>query len=53
MEFRMAKAFDLRGGVLCDPVGSGKTATALGLVLADRAAGASRASALAVGQCAY
>lgn len=35
LEWKMDKAFDLRGGVLCDPVGSGKTATMLGLVLND------------------
>jgi superfamily II DNA or RNA helicase len=33
----MSKAFDLRGGLLCDPVGSGKTATMLGLILQDSA----------------
>jgi len=38
LEWKMDKAFDLRGGVLCDPVGSGKTATALGLILLDAAA---------------
>lgn len=36
LEWKMQKAFDLRGGVLCDPVGSGKTATVLGLVCHDR-----------------
>lgn len=35
LQWKMDKAFDLRGGVLCDPVGSGKTATVLGLVLHD------------------
>eukprot|EP00931_Biecheleriopsis_adriatica_P101009 TRINITY_DN76239_c0_g1_i1.p1 TRINITY_DN76239_c0_g1~~TRINITY_DN76239_c0_g1_i1.p1 ORF type:complete len:1118 (-),score=174.71 TRINITY_DN76239_c0_g1_i1:19-3201(-) len=35
LEWKMEKAFDLRGGVLCDPVGSGKTATVLGLVQYD------------------
>jgi len=38
LEWKMDKAFDLRGGVLCDPVGSGKTATALGLLLLDASA---------------
>lgn len=35
LEWCMDKAFDLRGGVLCDPVGSGKTMTALGLICND------------------
>lgn len=38
LEWKMDKAFDLRGGILCDPIGSGKTATLLALVLHDQTA---------------
>eukprot|EP00747_Dinoflagellata_sp_TGD_P209945 gnl/TRDRNA2_/TRDRNA2_83307_c0_seq1.p1 gnl/TRDRNA2_/TRDRNA2_83307_c0~~gnl/TRDRNA2_/TRDRNA2_83307_c0_seq1.p1 ORF type:complete len:1006 (-),score=156.34 gnl/TRDRNA2_/TRDRNA2_83307_c0_seq1:30-3023(-) len=36
VELRLDQAFDIRGGLLCDPVGSGKTATVLALIARSR-----------------